>query len=323
MEKITFKNSDLEMSRLIYGCMTLSSWDKNPISDSEIKNAENIINVNLENGINSFDHADIYCFGKSELVFGEILKNQSNLRDKIIIQSKCGIRFQDDPEPGLPGRYDFSYDYIISSTENILKRLNTDYLDILLLHRPDSLMEPEEVSKAFDVLQKSGKVKYFGVSNFNKEQIEFLQKYLDQKILINQIEFNLLHSGLINDGVIANINSGNNSNVAGLLDYCRLNEIQIQAYSPLAKGLFSRLPEGQEEKIYRTADYLKELCSKYKLPEEAILLAWISRHPAKIQSVVGTGNIERIKNCILSEKINLTREEWYKLFVLARGEVLP
>lgn len=323
MEKYKIKNSDLELSRLIYGCMKLSTWDSNPITKEEISHAEKLINKSIENGVNTIDHADIYCFGKAEKVFGEVLKADPGMRENIILQSKCGIRMQGDPNENSPGRYDFSCEYIIESVENILKRLNTDYLDILLLHRPDPLMEPEEVAAAFDKLITSGKVKHFGVSNFTSMQIALLQKYVEQKIIINQVEINLLHNSLINDGVVANINSDKFSNVSGTLDYCRLNDIQIQAWSPLAKGVFTNVPEGSSQNIFDTANYVKQLGNEKNVSTEAIVLAWLLKHPAKIQPVLGTSNLDRLNACLQADKVELSREEWYQLFIYARGESLP
>jgi len=323
MEKYKIKNTDLELSRQIYGCMNLSTWDSNPVTGEEIYKAEKLVNTSIENGINIFDHADIYCFGKSEKIFGKILTNNQAIRKNVILQSKCGIRFQGDPSQNSPGRYDFSYHHIINSVEGILERLKTDYLDILLLHRPDPLMQPEEIVKAFDKLKNSGKVKYFGTSNFNSAQITLLQKYADQKIIINQVQLNLLHNNLINDGITVNLNSDKYSGAGGIMDYCRLNGIQIQAWSPLAKGIFSNVPENSPRNIVETANYVKELSFAKSTSTEAIVLAWLLKHPAKIAPVLGTSNISRLKACLEAEKIDLSREEWYRLFIFARGEFLP
>ena len=221
MRKYTINNTELEISLISYGCMGIGgSWDNIPISDTVYKAATEAVLTALEQGITLFDHADIYARGKSETVFGRILKENKEIRDKIIIQSKCGIRFKDDPKIGLPQRYDFSYEHIINSVNSSLNRLGIEQMDILLLHRPDPLMEPEEVARAFDELYKQGKVRYFGVSNFNKEQIGLLQNSLDHKIIVNQIEISLLHHHLINDGILANQLSGQYAASTGIIDYC-------------------------------------------------------------------------------------------------------
>jgi len=179
------KNTNLEISQIAFGCMNIGGgWNNEPISNEDKKKSFEIISTAFENGINFFDHADIYMFGKSEEIFSEFLKSEKNLRDKIILQSKCGIRFAGNPNENSPKRYDFSYKHITNSVENILKRLNTEFLDVLLLHRPDPLINFEEVAKAFDELHQKGKVKYFGVSNHSAIQIELLQKYLNQKLII-------------------------------------------------------------------------------------------------------------------------------------------
>lgn len=323
MKKYKIKNTDLELSRLIYGSMKLSSWNSNPVTKDEIYQAEKLINISVENGINIIDHADIYGMGKAEEVFGEVVSNNPGLRKDLILQSKCGIRLKGRPNENYPGRYDFSFEHIIKSTDGILKRLKSDYLDILLLHRPDSLMEPEEIARAFDKLKAEGKVRYFGVSNFTAGQIELLQKFVNQKIIVNQVELNLLHNNLINDGVTAAVNTGNYSNVSGTLDYCRLNDIQIQAWSPVAKGVFTNVSENASSNIVDTAKYVKQLSLEKNTSTEAIVLAWLLRHPAKIQPVLGTSNEERLKACLLADQVELSREEWYQLFIYARGGALP
>ncbi|MDQ4076692.1 MAG: aldo/keto reductase, partial [Chloroflexota bacterium] len=236
MKTYRVPETELDVSRIGYGCMGLGSWDQTPITDAEKSKAAEVVTTAFEQGINLFDHADIYALGKAEAVFGEVLQQMPELRDNIVIQSKCGIRFRDDPRPGAPARYDFSYDHIIRSVEGSLQRLQTDYLDILLLHRPDPLVEPEEVARAFDELQRSGKVRYFGVSNHTAGQIALLQNSIDQPLVINQIELNLLHAHPINEGVIANQEGGEYTAAAGTLDYCRLHDIMLQAWSPVARG---------------------------------------------------------------------------------------
>ena len=197
--------TDLEISRIAYGCMSIGgSWDPKPLTNGNRKAAMAALHAALDAGITFFDHADIYCRGKSEEVFAGLWQDSPSLRQKIILQTKCGIRFGGDPASSSPARYDFSYEHILSSVEGSLKRLQTEYLDVLLLHRPDPLVEPEEVARAFDELESSGKVRYFGVSNHTAAEIALLKKYVHQKLIFNQVEFNLIHLHLINSGVLFN-----------------------------------------------------------------------------------------------------------------------
>ena len=321
MRKYTINNTELEISRISYGCMGIGgSWDNIPISDTVYKAATEAVLTALEQGITLFDHADIYARGKSETVFGRILKENKEIRDKIIIQSKCGIRFKDDPTIGLPQRYDFSYEHIINSVNSSLNRLGIEQMDILLLHRPDPLMEPEEVARAFDELYKQGKVRYFGVSNFNKEQIGLLQNSLDHKIIVNQIEISLLHHHLINDGILANQLSGQYAASTGIIDYCRLNEIQIQAWSPLANG---KIFNTENENLKEISNQLSIYADEKDTSTEAIAISWLLKHPAGIQPVIGTTNKQRIINSCEADKIKLTREEWYNLFSISRSSAVP
>lgn len=236
-----------------------------------------------------------------------------SLREKIIIQSKCAIR---------PGMYDYSKEHILSSVDGILKRLKTDYLDILLLHRPDTLMEPEEVSEAFEKLYNEGKVRNFGVSNHNSMQIELLNKYLKNKITINQLQFSIMHTGIIDSGL--NVNMKNSPSIDrdnSILEYCRLNDITIQAWSPYQYGFF----EGtfiDNPKFPELNKKLKELAEKYNVSSTAIATAWILRHPAKIQTIVGTTNENRLKDICTASNVNLTRQEWYEIY-LSAGNMLP
>jgi len=319
MEMIKIPNTDLLVSRLIYGCMRIGGdWNSFDYSNEHKEYVYSLLDVLMESGINFYDHADIYTNGKSERLFGEYLKERKISRDKVIIQSKCGIRRKDDPEKGLVGRYDFSKDYIISSVENILKRLQTDYLDILLLHRPDLLCEPEEVVETFNYLKNKGMVRYFGVSNHTPLQIELLQKYLSFKLITNQIEISLQNYGVFEQEITFNNIKMQQFNTYDILNYCRLNDISIQAWSPLGKGFINNDQTKQELK-----NYLNELAEKYNSSIDAIQIAFLLRHPAKIQPVLGSTNLERIKELLKSIEIKLKREEWYKIFTLARGEAIP
>jgi predicted oxidoreductase len=326
MKTITIKNTSLEVTQIGYGCMELGeNWSSTPPTPETQKRALISIETALDEGINFFDHADIYCRGKSEELFSQIWSRRSSLRQRIILQSKCGIRFANDPIIGYPARFDFSQQYIVDSVEGILKRLQTDYIDLLLLHRPDALIEPQEVAKAFDYLYNSGKVRYFGVSNHTPGQIELLKKFLNQSLVVNQLELNVLHTHIIDEGIVANQDipkwpvRGN-----GILDYCRLNEITIQAWSPLAKGKASGGNLDLKDKRALTVSSLVETISrKRNVSLEAIIIAWILRHPAQIQPIIGTTNPSRIRASCEADQVVLTREEWYELFTAGRGAKLP
>jgi predicted oxidoreductase len=324
MDKYKIPRTDLEASKIAYGCMKLGgSWDDTPFGKEEVIFASKAVRSALDQGINFFDHADIYCKGKSERVFAEVIKEFPGIRNDLILQSKCGILFKDDPNPGDPVRYNFSYDYIVSATEGILKRLNTDYIDILLLHRPDPLVEPGEVARAFDLLHRNGKVRYFGVSNHNAAQISLLQKYLDQPIVANQIELNILHSHIIYEGITWNIENPAIPPSGGTLEYCRENDIMIQAWGPLANGRFIDPPEDCDKRTLATARLVEKLASQKNTTKEAITLSWLLRHPAKILPIIGTTNSKRISASCLADEINLSREEWYRLFAAGRGQEMP
>lgn len=297
--------SDLEASRLILGCMRMAG--------KTVNEAKEIIETAFELGINHIDHADIYGVGASEEIFAEALKLTNIKREELIIQSKCGIK---------KGEFDFSYEYIMESVEGILKRLDTSYLDILLLHRPDTLMEPEEVAKAFDELYKSGKVKYFGVSNQNSGQIKLLQKFCNVPIIIDQLEFGPAHTPMIDSGLNVNMKNANSINHEdSILEFCRLEDITIQTWSPfqvdLSQGLFVNHPDYVE-----LTNTLNKMAEEKGVTLEAIVTAWILRHPAKMQMVVGSMSPERIKAICEGTKIELTRKEWYEIYISA-GNILP
>ena len=314
MNKYTIQDSGLELSRLSLGCRWLGGeWDDSPPGETEQKKVAAAVEAALESGINHFDHADIYCKGKSEQVFGDHLKANPGLRDEMILQSKCGIR---------EGQFDFSYDHIMKSVEGSLARLGIDSLDILLLHRPDCLYEPDEIARAFDRLQADGKVQHFGISNFSAAQTELLQASLDQPLLFNQLQLSLLHHQLIEEGILVNQQPGGFFG-PGLLDYCRLKNICVQAWSPLDRGRLVSPLAGVEPRIQETSETVAALAEKYDCSREAILVAWLLRHPAGIQVVVGTTNPQRIRNCCEADAVELSREEWYELFLAARGKPLP
>ncbi len=313
--------SGMEASRIVYGCASLAPWNGDLTAEQK-KRSLAALECALERGVNYFDHADIYAQGRSEEVFSGIWTGRSNLRGEVIIQSKCGIRFAGESGPH---RYDFSREHILRSVEGSLARLDTDYLDVLLLHRPDPLVEPEEVAMAFDQLHAQGKVRHFGVSNHNAAQIALLQAWISRPLIVNQMQFSLLHSNLAAEGVIVNRDDPPKpARSEGTLEYCRMSDITIQAYSPLAQGRFTGRADGEaDERTQNLARAVAEMAQVKGVPAEAVALAWILRHPAGIQPVIGTGRPERIKKACQAPGVNLSREEWYQLFLAGRGAKLP
>ena len=305
MKNIRIPNSDLEASEISLGCMRISQMANSDIAT--------LLHTALDVGINFFDHADVYGGGQSEAKFAEALQMTAQLREKIILQSKCGIQ---------QGYFDFSKDHILDAVDGSLKRLRTEYLDVLLLHRPDALVEPEEVAEAFTILQDSGKVRYFGVSNQNPMQIELLKRYVKQDILFNQLQFSITNTGMVDAGI--NVNMENPPSVdhdGSILDYCRLNDITIQPWSPFQYGFF----EGvflDNDKFPELNQVIDEMAEAKGVTNTAIAIAWILRHPARMQPIVGTTNPDRVKAISKASDITLTRQEWYAIY-RAAGNKLP
>lgn len=310
-------------SQLVFGCMGLGGdWSNTDFDDSHVKQAESAIACALENGITMFDHADIYTNGKAEAVFGRLLKAKPSLRDDMILQSKCGIRFDDEHGPG---RYDFSYDWIVQSVEGSLARLHTETLDILILHRPDPLMEIDEVARAFDHLQSTGKVKHFGVSNMHAHQVSYLQSAINAPFITHQLEMSLLNTGWLDESVTAGMASGANEHFSpGIIEHSQQHGIQLQSWGALAQGKLSGRPLTEEsERVQQTANKVAHYAHVFDTTAEAIVLSWLTRHPANIQPVIGTTNTNRISACAEYANVQLTREQWYDLYVTSRGIRLP
>lgn len=326
MEQLNLRHTDLQASRLIAGCMGLGGGnDVGTILDAGHEmEARTFVDTALELGINFFDHANIYARGRAEEVFGRLLKERPTLREQIILQSKVGIRRADDPA-GTPQRFDFSCDHLVEATDAILRRLQTDCLDILLLHRPDPLMEGEEVARAFDRLKQQGKVRYFGVSNQNRYTMEYLQHFLPDPLVANQVEMNLLHAGFAEATISFNQASpAYPDGWEGTLEYCRLHGVGLQAWRPLARGMLTGgdLSDASPA-VKETAALVQEMANAYGVSGEAIVLAWLLRHPANIQPVLGTRRSARLRACAESMRVQLSREEWYRLFEAARGNQMP
>ncbi|MBU9713567.1 aldo/keto reductase [Evansella tamaricis] len=307
MRTIKLGTSSLEVPVVAVGCMRINSLDK--------KAAEHFVQTALENGANFFDHADLYGAGECEEIFAEAVHMNESVREKLILQSKCGIR----PDKGM---FDFSKEHILDSVDNILKRLKTDYLDVFLLHRPDTLMEPEEVAEAFDILESSGKVRHFGVSNQNPMQMELLKKYMKQPIVANQLQLSITNTTMIDSGF--NVNMENEAAVnrdGSVLDYCRLKDITIQPWSPFQYGFFEGVFLGND-KFPELNQKIDEIAANYGVSNTTIAIAWLLRHPANMQPVIGTMNEARLADCIKAGDIRLTREEWYSIY-RAAGNILP
>ena len=305
MKQITIGPERVAAPAVIQGCMR--------IGDKSADEVERLIEHDLACGICFFDHADIYGEGRSEAVFGEVLKRRPDLRQKLVIQTKYGIR---------QGYYDFSKEHIRESVEGSLRRLNCERIDYLLLHRPDALMEPEEVAEVFDELHASGKVAHFGVSNQNPYQMELLRRTVRQPLEINQLQFGPAWTALVDAGLY--VNTGENGAVVrdgGALDYCRLNGMTVQAWSPYQHGLIEG-PFFEEKSYAPLCKTLEQIGENYGVGAGTVAIAWILRHPAQMQAVIGSTNPERIAAAARAGELTLTREEWYEIYRAAGHEIL-
>ena len=313
MRQIKIGNTNFSASAIAFGIMRM-----NKLSVDEAVKA---LETAHDTGINFIDSSDIYGHGKSEEIFGEALEKSSLSRDDFYIQSKTGI-FEDESQNYKTTRYDFSKEHIIKSVDGILSRMKIDYLDSLLLHRPDALMDPAEIAAAFDELQKDGKVRHFGVSNFNPMQVELLQAGLSQKLLINQLQLSVMHTGPIDFNIHTNMTDARSiDHDRGVLDYSRLHNMTVQAWSPFQYGQIEgnfignpRFPE--------VNDVLQKLADKKGVSKNAIAAAWILRHPAIGQVIIGTMTPEHIVDSAKGADVSLTAQEWYDIY-LAAGNDLP
>lgn len=304
MKKIKI-GGKFEASAISLGCMRMGGLD-------EIK-VDAIMDTALANGVNFFDHADIYGKGNAEKVFGDYLRRHKNVRDQMVIQTKCAIH---------DGQFDFSKEHILKSVDGSLSRLGVDYIDVLLLHRPDTLMEPDEVAEAFDILEASGKVKYFGVSNQNMMQMELLKTAVKQPLIINQLQFSVTEAGMVTSGM--NVNMKNAESVmhdGSFLEYSRIKNITIQAWSPFQYGFFKGNFVDNDE-FPELNSKLAEIGEKYGITKTGVAAAWILRHPANMQLIAGTMNPEHLTQICKAADVTLTRSEWYQIY-RAAGHTLP
>lgn len=306
MRTMHLGSSDLIVPAVAVGCMRLGELPP--------REAERFIQEALDLGANFFDHADVYGDVRpAEEVFAEAVHMSDDVRERLILQTKCGLTDR---------TYDFSLKHILDTVDQSLRRLGTDYVDVLLLHRPDALVEPEEVAEAFDRLEASGKVRHFGVSNHKPMQIELLKKFVRQPLLTNQLQLSMTNATMIAQGI--NVNMENPASIdrdGSVLDYCRLHDITIQAWSPFQYGFFAGvfLDNPQFPALNQAID---TVAAQHGVPNTTIALAWILRHPAHMQPITGTTNLNRLRDCLKATEVELSREEWYAIFQAA-GNALP
>jgi predicted oxidoreductase len=324
MQTYRLMQTDLDVSRLALGTWNLGGeWDDSPLTSELVERAQSLLRTAVDHGVNFIDLADIYVRGKSDEVVGRALAADRSLRDALILQAKCGIVLGGQGHPNDPAHYNFETNHIVAAVEGTLTRLGTDRVELLLLHRPDPLVEPEEVASAWDQLHSAGKVRYFGVSNHTAQQIELLKRNVRQPLVVNQLELNLLHHHLITDGMMANTQDADRFGCTGTLDYCRLHDISIQAWSPLARGQMFQPGSDASAEVQATARTLGAIAEAHGTAPECVALAWLLRHPARIQPIIGTMNPTRLATACAADAVNLTRLEWFRLLEAARGRQVP
>ncbi|HMJ91063.1 MAG TPA: aldo/keto reductase [Candidatus Acidoferrum sp.] len=313
MDTIPLGTSSIRVSRLAYGCWRILGPESAEPTASHESNAQRAIRAAFESGYTLFDQADIYADSAAEKVFGDVLKSTPGMREKIVIATKCGIRKKGAPNPDSPYRYDFSAEHITKSCEGSLKRLNVETIDVYMLHRPDYLMQPEEVAETFARLKQAGKVREFGVSNFKSHQLALLQRACPMRLITHQVEVSLAKLDCFDDGT---------------LEQCLGEKITVLAWSPLAGGRLSEtLPidinSPDHARRIGLRETMDEIARDYGVSRTIIALAWLLKHPANIVPIVGSAKPERIREAANAEKVHLSRDEWYRLMEAARGERLP
>jgi predicted oxidoreductase len=314
MKSVALGKSSLVSSRLAFGCWRIAgTWDPTAVTAEDLARGREAVLAAYDAGYTLFDHADIYCHGVAETSFGQVLKKVAGMRERILIATKCGIRTASEPNAKAPFRYDFSAEHILRSCEQSLKRLGVEVIDLYQLHRPDYLMDAQEVASAFAQLQQHGKVREFGVSNFRPSQVTALQKACPMPLMVNQVEISLANRACFEDGT---------------LDQCLAENITPMAWSPLAGGLLADGPRAllPSQEGYRTKPIVAELdviAKERGATRTTVALAWLLKHPAKIIPIVGSTQPRNIKDAARADSLDLTREEWYRLLEAARGERLP
>lgn len=306
MKNMRLGNTDLEVSSIGIGCMRMGGCT--------VQQADAFVKETMDMGVNFFDHADIYAGGEAERIFGQVLADNPGLREKMVLQSKAGI------VPGV--MYDNSKEYLINAVDGILERLQTEYLDVFLIHRPDALAEPDEVAEAFDELHKAGKVRHFGVSNHNSMQMELLASRLSQPLAVDQLQLSITNSNMIRSGMEVNMETeGACDRDGSVLDYCRLKNITIQTWSPFQYGMFEGVFIGSE-KYPKLNEVLNRIAAEHSVTPTTIAAAWILRHPAKMQLISGSMKAARQKEICQATELTLSKKEWYEIY-LAAGHILP
>lgn len=314
METMSLGVSSLTSSRLAYGCWRIAGeWDPTRVTDTGRKAGRAAILAAYEAGYTLFDNADIYSRGEAERILGQVLQEVSGMREKVVLATKGGIRFGGDPNPNSPGRYDFSADYIVGACEQSLRRLGLDTVDLYMLHRPDWLADPDEVAAAFSKLRSQGKVRYFGVSNFRPTLVTAIQAACPMPLVVHQVEISLAKLDAFTDGT---------------LDQCLIERITPMAWSPLAAGLIGSgakdlLPSQRGYRCESFIPALEAVAQSCGATRTQVALAWLLAHPAKIQPVIGSVNPERIREAAAAAALKLSREDWYRLLIAARGEPMP
>lgn len=305
MQMTSLGRSDLESSRLVYGCMRIAGDS----SQDDLDRGKRALQAAVDAGYTQFDHADIYGNGRCEELFGEFLKENPGVRERIVVTTKCGIRVAGDPEDDSPARYDFSARHITTSVEGSLKRLDIERIDLLLLHRPDYLFRADEVAVTLDALKASGAVAYFGVSNFTPPQVDLLQSAFGDSLLVNQVEINLHNISALADGT---------------LDQCQRLGMTPQAWCPIAGVAYPAWGNtftADDERRIRAE--LERQCEKYEVEDWIIALAWLLKHPAGISPIVGSTTPERIEAAKRALDVGYTREDWYRLLEARNGHPVP
>lgn len=306
MKNMRLGNTDLEVSSIGIGCMRMGGCT--------VQQADAFVKETMDMGVNFFDHADIYAGGEAERIFGQVLADNPGLREKMVLQSKAGI------VPGV--MYDNSKEYLINAVDGILERLQIEYLDVFLIHRPDALAEPDEVAEAFDELHKAGKVRHFGVSNHNSMQMELLASRLSQPLAVDQLQLSITNSNMIRSGMEVNMETeGACDRDGSVLDYCRLKNITIQTWSPFQYGMFEGVFIGSE-KYPKLNEVLNRIAAEHSVTPTTIAAAWILRHPAKMQLISGSMKAARQKEICQATELTLSKKEWYEIY-LAAGHILP
>jgi predicted oxidoreductase len=314
MKTIPLGVSSLISSRLAYGCWRVAgTWNPAEVTPDSREAGRRAVIAAVEAGYTLFDNADIYCRGEAEQILGQALKSVRGMRERVVVLTKCGVRPPDYPHPGSPHCWDFSADYIIQSCEGSLKRMGVETIDIYLLHRPDYLGDPQEIAKAFTQLRDSGKVRWFGVSNFRPSLVTALQVACSMPLIVHQVEISLAKLDAYTDGT---------------LDQCLVERITPMAWSPLAGGLMGEgakrlLPPQQAYRPEKFTPVLEEVANAHGVGRTVVALAWLLKHPARIIPIIGSTNPKRIQEAVRATELSLSREEWYRLLTAARGEPLP